>query len=117
LLSQNLFSWYMLWLLPLVAIFMQPGKPLQVWRFSIPTLRLDSWTGWWLFTGLVGLSYTFFIDWAPVPLAIWGQYLPLYAFLLIDFGRKIGISEQPGWLPVQNWVASANIFPRTKKSD
>jgi alpha-1,6-mannosyltransferase len=117
LLSQNLFSWYMLWLLPLVAIFMQPGKPLQVWRFSIPTLRLDAWTGWWLFTGLVGLSYTFFIDWVPVPLAIWGQYLPLYVFLLIDLGRKIGISEQPGWLSIQNWVARANIVPRTKKSD
>jgi alpha-1,6-mannosyltransferase len=117
LLSQNLFSWYMLWLLPLIAVFLAPGKPLQLWRFSIPTLRLDSWTGWWLFTGLVGLSYTFFIDWEPIPLAIWSQYLPLYVFLLIDLGRKIRISEQPGWIPVHNWVARANIFPRTKKSD
>ena len=80
LLTQNLFSWYMLWLLPLVAIFLSPGRPLG--------LRLDGWTGWWLFCGLVGLSYSFFIRWRPVPWALWLQYGPLYAPLLIDAVRR-----------------------------
>ena len=74
LVTQNLFSWYMLWLLPLCAIFVQPGRLLG--------LRANGWTGWWLFCGLVALSYTFFLRWRPVPAAIWAQYLPLYLFLL-----------------------------------
>jgi alpha-1,6-mannosyltransferase len=80
LLSQNLFSWYMLWLLPLIAIFLEPfGKRLGILAFP----RLDSWTGWWLFCGLVGLSYTFFIKWEPVRLAIQVEFMPLYLFLVI----------------------------------
>jgi hypothetical protein len=80
LLSYNLFSWYLLWLLPLIAIFLQPGQ-----RFG---LRLDAWTGWWLFSGLIALSYTFFLDWKPIPPAIWAQFMPLYLFLLIDLARR-----------------------------
>jgi len=81
LLSQNLFSWYMLWLLPLIAIFLEPSNK----RFGILTLpRLDSWTGWWLFCGLIGLSYTFFIQWKPVTLAIQFEFLPLYIILFIN---------------------------------
>ena len=84
LLSANLFSWYMLWLLPLIAIFVSPSKR-QFGRLQL--LRVDAWTGWWLFCGLVGLSYTFFIQWKPVRSAIWVQYLPLYAFLFISLCR------------------------------
>jgi hypothetical protein len=76
LLSYNLFSWYLLWLLPLLALFIQPGRLLG--------LRFDAWTGWWLFSGLAVLSYTFFIDWKPVPIAQWAEFLPLYLFLLLD---------------------------------
>ena len=80
LLSQNLFSWYMLWLLPLTAIFLQPsGKKLKI--FALP--RMDAWTGWWLFCGLVGLSYTFFIEWKPINAAIQAQFIPLYLILSI----------------------------------
>jgi len=75
-LTQNLFSWYMLWLLPLVALFLRPGRLLG--------LRADAWTGWWLFCGLVALSYTFFISWQPVRGALWAQFLPLFAFLIYD---------------------------------
>lgn len=86
LLSQNLFSWYMLWLLPLIAIFLEPSSK----RFGILTLpRLDAWTGWWLFCGLIGLSYTFFIQWKPVDSAIQVQFLPLYAILLFDLVMKL----------------------------
>lgn len=81
LLSQNLFSWYMLWLLPLIAIFMEPwGKRLGM--LALP--RLSAWTGWWLFCGLVGLSYTFFIKWRPVNAALQLEFLPLYVILFID---------------------------------
>ncbi|MEJ2560203.1 MAG: hypothetical protein P8186_29115, partial [Anaerolineae bacterium] len=52
-------------------------------------LRADSWSGWWLFCGLVALSYTFFLDWRPIPAATWAQYLPLYMFLLIDLVRRL----------------------------
>jgi hypothetical protein len=78
-LTQNLFSWYMLWLLPLVALFVRPGR--------LMGLRADAWTGWWLFCGLVALSYTFFIRWEPVPAALWVQFVPLYGLLLWDAGR------------------------------
>lgn len=83
LLTQNLFSWYLLWILPLVALFLQPGA----WG----GLRIDAWTGWWLFCGLVALSYTFFIDWRPQPWAIWLQFLPLYTLLLIDLLRRLAV--------------------------
>ena len=86
LLSQNLFSWYMLWLLPLIAIFLTPTNK-RAGIFAFP--RLDAWTGWWLFCGLIALSYTFFIEWKPVPAAIYAQFLPLYAILLIDFLRTL----------------------------
>jgi hypothetical protein len=76
LLTQNLFSWYMLWLLPLCAIFVRPGR--------LFGLRANAWTGWYLFCGLVTLSYSFFIDWQPVPAALWAQFLPLYLFLFRD---------------------------------
>jgi alpha-1,6-mannosyltransferase len=72
--TQNLFPWYMLWLVPLLALFVRPG------RFG---LRLDAWAGWFLFSGLVALAYTFFITWKPVDWVPWVEFLPLYAFLLI----------------------------------
>jgi alpha-1,6-mannosyltransferase len=84
--SQNLFSWYMLWTLPLVAIFLEPSR-MGPGGLRFP--RVDAWTGWWLFCGLVGLSYTFFLNWKPLPWAILAQFLPLYAILLIDFGRSL----------------------------
>jgi hypothetical protein len=83
--TQNLFSWYMLWLLPLLVLFVKPGRLLG--------LRADAWTGWWLFCGLVALSYTHFIHWEQVPIAIWAQYVPLYVFLLIDLIRSL---REPG---------------------
>jgi hypothetical protein len=81
LLTQNLFAWYMLWLLPLVALFVRPGRLMGV--------RADGWAGWWLFCGLVGLSYTFFIRWRPVPIALWAQFVPLYGLLLWDVGQSL----------------------------
>jgi hypothetical protein len=81
LLTQNLFSWYMLWTLPLLTLFVQPG--------SVAGLRLDGWTGWWLFSGLVALSYSFFITWRPMPFLIGAQFIPLYLLLLVDSVRLL----------------------------
>jgi alpha-1,6-mannosyltransferase len=94
----NLFPWYLLWLLPLVAIFMdtttirfpgslKPSGSKTVRNLTVNLIRLDSWTGWWLLTGLVALSYTFFIRWETVPLVSHLQFWPLYAFLLADLLR------------------------------
>ena len=80
LLTQNLFPWYMLWLVPLVALFVQRG------RFG---LRFDAWTGWFLFTGLVALAYTFFITWTPVTWALLLEFVPLYAILVFSQLRSI----------------------------
>jgi alpha-1,6-mannosyltransferase len=82
LLSQDLFPWYLLWLLPLMAVFLQPAR-----RSVLFGLQVSAATGWWLFCGLVALAYTFFLRWKPLPAAIWIQFLPLYAFLLLDGWR------------------------------
>ena len=96
LLSQNLFSWYMLWLLPLIAMIWEPSTK-RFGMFAVP--RLDSWTGWWLFCGLIGLSYTFFVRWKSVSLAIQAQFIPLYFFLLMDLvnisWKKFAIHLKP----------------------
>jgi alpha-1,6-mannosyltransferase len=87
LLSQDLFPWYLLWFLPLLAVFLRPitlNIPFGRRLMGIPFLRMDGWAGLWLFCGLAGLSYTFFIRWRPVSLAIWVQFLPVYLLLFID---------------------------------
>ncbi len=74
LLSQNLFSWYLLAILPLLVVDLQRGR----WG-----LRFDAATGWLLFTGLVALSYIYFIHRQPQAWAIGLQYVPLLIFLLV----------------------------------
>jgi hypothetical protein len=81
-LSQNLFSWYLLMLMPLLALDLRRGR----WG-----LALDGPTGWLLFTGLTALSYTFFITWHPVPWAIWAQYGVLLLFLAGHAWRRRGV--------------------------
>ncbi len=88
LLSQDLFPWYMLWLLPLLSIFLEPSNK-NLGILKLP--RLNAWTGWWLFCGLIGLSYTFFINRRHIEAAILIQFLPLYFFLFIDFASSRGI--------------------------
>jgi hypothetical protein len=103
LLSYNLFSWYLLWLLPLLALFVQPGRWLG--------LRGDAWTGWWLFSGLIALSYTFFIDWKPVLLAQWAMFWPLYLFLVLALVRRIKLwnfSNDEKW-SVNNHQSSSQL--------
>ncbi len=65
----NLFSWYVLWLLPFIAI----------------TLARARWAalGWWLFSGLVAISYTLFITGYAPTWAAWVQFMPLYGLLAL----------------------------------
>ncbi|MBI3942464.1 MAG: hypothetical protein HY326_05575, partial [Chloroflexi bacterium] len=78
--TQNLFPWYLLIIIPLLALFLQPG------RFG---LRWDAWAAWFLFSGLVALAYTFFIVWKPVTWALYAQYVPLYVLLIFAGIRAI----------------------------
>jgi len=72
LINHNLFSWYALWLLPLIAL------DLFVSRHS----RFNMALAWWVFTGTVALSYTFFIRWREEQWAVQLQFWPLYILLV-----------------------------------
>ena len=98
LLTINLYPWYMLWLTPLLAIFLasrQAETPAALAR----RLLSSSWTGWWLFCGLIALAYTFYIRRLPDWVAILVQFIPLYEFLLIDLGRWLKMS----WPLSRSW--------------
>ncbi len=91
LLTINLYPWYMLWLTPLLALFLasrQAETPVELAR----RLLSSSWTGWWLFCGLIALAYTFYIQRLPDWVAILVQFIPLYEFLLIDLGRWLKLN-------------------------
>jgi hypothetical protein len=86
LLTQNLFPWYMLWLVPLLAIFWPTS--FSTAKIFLRDLPINSWTGWWLFCCLVPFSYIAFIRAVSPLLVVFAsllQYLPLYAFLGTDF--------------------------------
>jgi hypothetical protein len=83
LLSQNLYPWYLLWLLPLVAIFLETSL-IRGGTMRLP--RLDAWTGWWLFCGLVALSYfprDLGVPFAVLVIGVLLEFLPLYIFLAL----------------------------------
>ena len=63
----NLFSWYVLWLLPFIAMTLS--------RFDFSAI------GWWLFSGLVVLSYTLFITGYAQDWAAWVEFIPVYSLL------------------------------------
>jgi hypothetical protein len=78
-------------LLPLLAIFMERGRLNWRQRIMITPLRLDFWTAWWLFSGLIALSYTFFLDWKTIPVMIQLEFWPLYTLLGIACLRHVRI--------------------------
>jgi hypothetical protein len=95
LLTQNLFPWYMLWLVPLLAIFLPATSPEG--RTSIGGFPISSWTGWWSFCCLISISYPFFIPTSLPTLRAFVsliQFLPLYVFLIVDFGRWVWRRKQ-----------------------
>jgi hypothetical protein len=72
--TQNLFAWYLLWLLPLIALFVRPGK-----FFG---LKFSAMSAWLIFSGLIGLSYIFFVQWKPYPWVQTLEFVPLYLMLI-----------------------------------
>ncbi|MBL8046863.1 MAG: hypothetical protein JNL09_09990, partial [Anaerolineales bacterium] len=82
--TQNLFPWYLLWLLPLIVILLEPGRFLG--------FKLASTTAWFIFTGTVMLAYVFFVQWRVVPWAQAAEFWPLYALLLLSV---IGVLKRP----------------------
>ncbi len=77
--TQNLFAWYLLWLLPLLTLFIEPG-----WVLG---LRLTPVTAWLIFSGTILLSYLFFIRWRVVAGGQLAEYLPLYGLLIAAWAR------------------------------
>jgi hypothetical protein len=71
--NHNLFSWYVLWMLPLVTLELRSGRWLG--------FQLNAALAWWLFSGLVALSYTLFLTGWAQQWAIDAQFIPLYALL------------------------------------
>ncbi|MFO7536581.1 MAG: glycosyltransferase family 87 protein [Chloroflexota bacterium] len=116
LLTQNLCAWYLLWLLPLIALFLQPGLnrtqfapvlsekslsgiqhlKLRLITISKSNIHIDAWSGWWLFSGLIALSYSYFIYGRPILWLAALQFLPLYLFLLLDLARYLTDTPQLG---------------------
>lgn len=80
LLTQNLFAWYLLWLLPLVALFVEPGKFLG--------FKLAPMTAWLIFSGIIALSYVFFVRWRPVSATQIAEYGPLYLLLALSLAIR-----------------------------
>jgi alpha-1,6-mannosyltransferase len=82
LVNQNLFSWYVLWMLPLITLDLKSGRWLG--------FQLNTALAWSLFSGLVALSYTLFITGWVQQWAIDAQFIPLYAlFGLIGLNKVI----------------------------
>ena len=73
--TQNLFPWYLLWLLPLFALFVEPGS-----RWG---LKLAPATAWLVYSGSIALAYMFFVHWRVVAWAQVAEYAPLYGLLVL----------------------------------
>lgn len=79
--TQNLFAWYLLWLLPLITLFIEPGKVIG--------FKLAPMTAWLIFSGTIALSYVFFVHWRPVPEMQVAEYAPLYILLALAFALHL----------------------------
>ena len=73
--TQNWFPWYLLWLLPLIVIGLEPGR---VWGFKLAPI-----TAWLIFSGTTVLAYMFFISWHVVGWAQVAEYAPVYLLLFL----------------------------------
>lgn len=85
--TQNLFAWYLLWLLPLIVLFINPGK--------LFGFRLAPMTAWLIFSGTIALSYIFFVTWRINDFAQVLEFAPLYALLLMSGIRQMRLAIMP----------------------
>lgn len=75
--SQNLLPWYLLWLLPLIALFLESE--------GHSGMKPTPMVAWLIFSGTIALAYTFFIDWHVIPAAQRLEFFPLYISLVLAF--------------------------------
>ena len=74
--TQNLFAWYLLWLLPLIVVLVEPGRFLG--------LKFAPMSAWLTFSGAIVLSYLFFVRWRPILTVQAVEFVPLYVMLAIS---------------------------------
>ncbi|MBI5563717.1 MAG: DUF2029 domain-containing protein [Chloroflexi bacterium] len=75
--TQNLFAWYLLWLLPLIVVLVEPGRFIG--------LKFAPMSAWLIFSGTIALSYLFFIRWRPISIVQVIEFGPLYVGLILTF--------------------------------
>lgn len=90
LLSPTLHPWYLIWALPFLAVYPSPAF-----------LAL---------TGLIALSYTFYVGWVEVPAIKLMQYVPFY--LILAYEARARFASQPR---VPKLLSRVNIRPFRKK--
>jgi uncharacterized membrane protein len=70
--NQNVFPWYVIFVLPLIAIELRSG-------------RISYALAWWVFSGLIVLAYTFFIADKQIEWTTALEYYPFYLLLVLVF--------------------------------
>jgi len=86
-----------LWLLPLIVVFLEPGRVLG--------FKLAPSTAWLIFSGTTALAYMFFIVWRVVAWSQVAEFAPLYLLLLLPEVRA-GLA----WLAAR--ASGAHLSPR-----
>ncbi len=100
--TQNLFAWYLLWLLPLIVVLVEPGRFIG--------LKFAPMSAWLIFSGTIALSYLFFVRWRPVSTVQIIEFVPLYVML----GLSGMIVVRRNWMnAIWRWL----IQPLTSKSE
>jgi alpha-1,6-mannosyltransferase len=70
--NQNVFPWYVIFILPLIAIELRSGL-------------ISYALAWWVFSGLIVLAYTFFIANKQIEWTTALEYYPFYLLLVLVF--------------------------------
>lgn len=100
--TQNLFAWYLLWLLPLIVMLVEPGKFIG--------LKFAPMSAWLIFSGAIALSYLFFIRWRPSSTVQVVEFVPLY--LMLGLSGLVAVRHH--WMNAKwRWP----IQPSTSKSE
>lgn len=85
--NMNLFSWYILFILPLVPLSLHPGIAFG--------FRMNVGLAWLVFSGLVIISYNIFVTGYAQAWEVPLQFLPLYGMLIIaaSLGVRFKLSK------------------------
>lgn len=81
LINHNLFSWYALWLIPLIALDLKPGRRAG--------MAINAALAWWVFTGTLAFSYVWFVGSQMPAWATALEFWPVYGLLLLSGVRAM----------------------------